>query len=198
MSISGHAIRISRPNGVTLVELLMVLAIMGVLLTLAAPTFADAIRNNRLTSQVNRMVFALTLGRSEAVKRAGPVTLCKSSTAAGCTPAAQWHEGWIAFADADRDQVYDPGDGESLLRIDEALIDGYSLRGSSAIADAVTFDANGTSQVQGTFVVCLGERIDHARLTGISLAGRIRKGTDLDGDRIPEDFDSTEITSCTP
>lgn len=185
-----------RQRGVTLIELIMVLVIMAVLLALAAPSFAEAIRDNRLASQANRIVYALNLARSEAVKRATPVTLCKSSSGTACTTTSQWEQGWILFSDPDGDQVY--GAGESLLRVDQALIAGYSLRGSTAVADAVTFHANGTSLMQGSFVLCLDNSTHAARLAGVTFAGRIRKGTDLDGDRIPEDVDGTEITSCAP
>ena len=185
-----------RQRGVTLIELIMVLVIMAVLLALAAPSFADTIRNNRLASQVNRVVYGLNLARSEAVKRATPVTLCKSSSGIACTTTSEWEQGWILFSDPDGDQVYDSD--ESLLRVDQALIAGYSLRGSAAVADAVTFHANGTSLMQGSFVLCLDNQLHAARLAGVTLAGRIRKGTDIDGDRIPEDVDGTEITSCAP
>ena len=57
---------------------------------------------------------ALHLARSEAIKRAMRVTLCKTSSAAAATPscdtAASWQQGWLVFVDGDTRGVVDGGD----------------------------------------------------------------------------------------
>lgn len=190
-----HAAR--RHLGFTLLELLMVITIMAALLALAAPSFVSVIRNNRLTAQVNQLVYSLTLARSEAVKRGAPVSMCKSSNGTACqTTGVNWENGWMVFSDLDRDGVYDAADGEELLQITQPLTEGYTLRGSTELVDRVTFDPLGVSRVQGTFMLCAGNRTDYARASGVNLAGRIRRGDDNDRDGIPERLDGSEITSC--
>jgi type IV fimbrial biogenesis protein FimT len=78
----------NKQHGFTLVELIMGLAIVAIVLTLGVPSFGDLIRNNRLTAQVNQVVSALTLARSEAIKRAALVDV---TTVSG---EANWKNGW--------------------------------------------------------------------------------------------------------
>ncbi len=84
-----------KPNtGFTLIELMMIVVIASILLTLAVPSFSEAIRNNRLTAQSNDLVTAINLARGEAVKRRSNVTACASSDQSSCN-SANWHGGWI-------------------------------------------------------------------------------------------------------
>lgn len=184
--------------GFTAIELVMVVLIAVLLLTLAAPEFIRVIRNNRLANQIAQVSYALNLARSEAVKRAVPVTMCKSSNGTGCeTSGVHWESGWIIFSDNDQDQVVDGGDGDTIVQITQALLTGFTLRGSTDLANAVTFLSNGSSAVQGTLVLCASNRTDWARTVTVNLAGRIRNGTDTDNDGTPTALDGTEITSCT-
>ena len=65
-----------RPQrAVTLVELLIAIAVVGVLLTLAAPSFRDFILLQRLKSVNAQLVTDLQFARSEAAARAAPVNV---------------------------------------------------------------------------------------------------------------------------
>ena len=184
--------------GFTAIELIMVVLIAALLLTLAAPEFITVTRNNRLTNQIAQVSYALNLARSEAVKRAIPVTMCKSSTGTDCeTSGVNWESGWIVFSDNDGDQTVDAGDGDTIVQLTQALLTGFTLRGSTDLANAVTFTSNGSSAVQGTMVLCASNRIDWARSVTVNLAGRIRSGADTDNDGTPEALNGSEITSCT-
>ena len=67
--------------GFTLLELMVVLAIAGVLMAIGIPAMGDFIRNCRITSAANDVMAALHFTRSEAIKRRMPVTLCTSANA---------------------------------------------------------------------------------------------------------------------
>ncbi|MEK6807274.1 MAG: GspH/FimT family pseudopilin [Pseudomonadota bacterium] len=87
-------------DGFSLLELMVVMAIAGILMAVAVPGFITTIRNNRLSSQTNEFIYALKFARTEALKRNIPVTVCRSSTQLACnTLSAGWEGGWIVFAE---------------------------------------------------------------------------------------------------
>ena len=56
-------------RGFTLLELMVTIAVLAILTTIAIPNFRDLVQNNRVTTQANELVSALTFARTEAVKR---------------------------------------------------------------------------------------------------------------------------------
>ena len=90
--------------GFTLTELMVTVGIGAIMLTLAAPSFQESIRNNRLTAQSNDLFTSLNLARSEAVKRRSIVSLCTSSDQASCTNS-NWSAGWIVRDETSGDVI---------------------------------------------------------------------------------------------
>ena len=80
--------RLARAAGFTLAEMLIVVAIMGLLAAIAAPSMSDMVRTQRLRTAAFDVFAALTLARSEAIKRNAAVTI----TPAGGT---DWARGWV-------------------------------------------------------------------------------------------------------
>lgn len=64
-------------RGFTLVELMVTVAVLGVLLAIAVPSFVDLIRQNRIATASNEILGIVQFARSEAIKRAG---LCAVSS----------------------------------------------------------------------------------------------------------------------
>ena len=93
-----------KPQGAfTLIEVLVVIAVVGVLASLAAPSFTPTIERWRVRQAVEDMTSTLYLARSEAVKRGGRITVIKNDlTSAGCpqaTTTQEWACGWRIFVD---------------------------------------------------------------------------------------------------
>ena len=116
------ALRNSR--GLTLVELMVTLAVLAILLSLAAPSFSSLLASTRMSSQTNEFMGALNLARSEAVRRVQPVSLRASDS-----DNYNYSKGWTVFPDAD-------GDGAALSGTSDA--DGKILREASALNGTVT------------------------------------------------------------
>jgi prepilin-type N-terminal cleavage/methylation domain-containing protein len=85
--------------GLTLVELLVTIAVLGVLLGIGIPAFGGLAQDNRLSTTTNRLVGALHLTRSEAVRRNARVTICSSADGEYCATEGGWEQGWIVFVD---------------------------------------------------------------------------------------------------
>lgn len=82
--------------GLSLVELLVTLAIAGILLALAAPTFADWVRNIKIRNQAESVLSGLQQARAEAVKSNRLVRFQLVSTMDnGCVQRASGTNLWV-------------------------------------------------------------------------------------------------------
>jgi len=158
------------PHGYTLIEMLVVLAIVGVAAGWALPGFRDLALNAARTQQVNAFLQAVYLARSEAIKRNGVVSLCPSPDGTDCAPGTDWHEGWIVFVNLDRDSPAVRDAGEDLLQAYPAWADG----GIDANRTTLSFRAFGQSGVTATVTFCDTRGSRSARAVIISQTGRPR------------------------
>ena len=85
--------------GLTLFELLVALAIVGVMTGLALPAFQGFVERNRATAAVNSMLGAIQSARYAAVMLRSAVTVCPAASDAACSPRDTWHLGTLIFAD---------------------------------------------------------------------------------------------------
>ncbi len=92
-----HPILHLHPNytrGFTLVELMVTVAVIGLLALAAVPAMTSMIRNSRLTGQTEELVASLQLARAEAIRRNARVTVCASTNGSTCASSTSWTE-WI-------------------------------------------------------------------------------------------------------
>ncbi len=67
-------------SGFTLIELMVALAVLGILLTVGLPSFQTMIVQQRLSSATNEVLSGIALTRSEAVKRNSNMRFCIRSS----------------------------------------------------------------------------------------------------------------------
>jgi type IV fimbrial biogenesis protein FimT len=111
-----------RSHGFTLMELMVSLAIAGIVLGIAAPSFTEFLRNNRLTNAANDFLSAAQVARTEAIKRQVAVAVCSSTNpqidAADCADNTTF-TGWIVFEDTNNNCLREPA--ETKLKGDGVL-----------------------------------------------------------------------------
>lgn len=187
-----------RPQrGVTLIELMITVAIVAILASLAAPSFRDSIVRNRLSSTITDVMTAINFARSESIKRGRTVTLCRSSNGTGCAADGGWEIGWIAFLDNDADGTVDVGPpADTVLKVWPALPGGYTLRPSAAFAADIRFNAQGFANNTGTFIACQGNALAGSRAVVVTTT-RPRLATS-GADTTPDTDAGANFTTCTP
>lgn len=124
----------NRNRGVTLIELMTAVAVIGVLIAVAIPSFRTFTNDSRTTATTNDLVTALNLARSEALRRASNVVVCASSDQATCGDADDWVSGWIVFADSNANYTLDAG-AETVLRAWPAAAGGFVMTARRAGTD---------------------------------------------------------------
>lgn len=164
-------------NGFSLIELMATVAIVAIVVAIGTPSFVGAIKNNRLTGQLNSLIGALSYARSEAAKQGqNSVTICGSNDSATCN-SDSWETGWIIFRDGDSNGAV--GAGEPILRISEALNGNNTLRTTGfATAGSISFNNLGMVNSIGSLVLCDDRGASDAKAIVINISGQSRVATD--------------------
>lgn len=184
---------LSRQRGVTLIELLTVVAIVAVLVAIGVPSFQQSIARNRMAAQSNEFLSTLNFARSEAIKRGHSVTLCPSSNGSACSDSG-WEIGWLAFADTNGNSAIDGS--ETVIRIWPALSPDFTLRPNANIASRIRYDSRGMARNTGHLLLCKSGQINGARAIVVVTA---RPRVSYSGDQTaPINDAGTSYTTCTP
>lgn len=159
-------------SGFTLIELMVVVAMLGLLMAFGLPAMDTYVKNDRLTTQINTLVGHLAYARSEAVLRRQQVALCPSNNMTDCVNIG-WDAGWIIYVDADGDSKFTAG--EEILRAKQQLSGNNTL--TSTFVDSYIYDKRGFSATAtGTFSLCDDRGVTNMKSISISNTGRVRQG----------------------
>jgi type IV fimbrial biogenesis protein FimT len=97
-----------------MIEVMVVVAIMGVLAAVAGPSFTPMIERWRVRQAVESLTSTIYYARSEAIKRGGRVAIQKlPNNTNGCTTASgtrDWDCGWFVCADTNDDNTCNTGE----------------------------------------------------------------------------------------
>ncbi|GGZ99570.1 hypothetical protein GCM10008090_05230 [Arenicella chitinivorans] len=154
MLIPHTRTRAIRLRGFTLLELMITVALVGVVTTIAVPSFGTLITNTRISTKASALHTALYQARTHAITHHEIVTVCAAADASmtECEPNRHanmnWRYGWILYADANGNNRLDSSD--QLIRTydgDDGVRVTFNQRGR------LRFFADGHARSAG-FYVC--------------------------------------------
>jgi type IV fimbrial biogenesis protein FimT len=178
----------NRQHGFTVVELLVTIAIVGILAAVAAPSFMRVVNTNRLAAQSNELLSAIQYARSEAVRTNARVTFCGSDSADAdgdddCSDGA--NPFWVVIGRA-------AGGGQEQLRLFEAkdpVQVSTDLERISFSADGLARDPDTNDLLVGEITVCLAtsKPAQNKRVLNIASGSRVVVSTPAeDGEGVCE------------
>lgn len=117
-------------RGFSLLELMVTVAVLAILASVAMPAFTSLINRDRMTSRANELVALFQYARSEAVRLNSRVVLCPSVDGASCS-GSDWNQLIVMV----------PRSGEVLQQFV-----GNTKAAASADVDDVAFSADGLAR----------------------------------------------------
>lgn len=182
-----------KQTGLSLIELITVVAIVGIMASIAVPNFGTMLRDSQLRGTFNTFAGVIATARTEAVNRSAPVTVCPSSNGTSCLTGndPDWSVGYLVHVDTNNNSIIE---ADEILRY-EPVPDDISI--STTFTNSITLVSRGRLRNEGTFVFCKGDHRESARALNLWVTGlgRLATDSDTDNDSIVEDLGGNNV-SC--
>jgi type IV fimbrial biogenesis protein FimT len=158
-----------RARGFTLVEMMVVTAVVAILAAAAIPAMRNFVQDERQFTQAQRLWMGLNLARSESRKQDVSISVCASTDGLTCSNSATgWAGGWIVLSNASATT-------KPAMTV-PALPSGTTLSEATPLA-VVTFYSNGMVAAPAAFTLCDKRGAANARSVEVTLAGRVSTST---------------------
>ncbi len=160
-------------SGFTLIELMMVCAVVGVMVVVSVPNMGAFIKNQRIKSQMFDFLNALNIARSEAVKRKTTVTICSSAdldSTPTCAASTNWATGYIIFEDPNNDGTF-TGGTDTVINLGNPLTGNNTFNSTGS---SVRYQTDGSTLGTTRFAICDNRTpaVDYGRQINITMVGR--------------------------
>ena len=171
--MSRHPLFTSRRSpdrGFTLLELLIVLAILGILFGIAIPSLKNAVARVQAGAARSAITATLFDAQRHATVLGREIVICPGD--AQCVGGADWSQGWLAFIDLDGNRLHGPG--EQIVRREAKLPAGVRLQGNIGRPRIVYQPNGGNAGANITFTLCDRRGPKDALALILSNGGRLR------------------------
>jgi type IV fimbrial biogenesis protein FimT len=181
-------------SGFTLLELMVVIATVGILAGMSMPDLGKMLQKNAGETLLNDLARTMSMARTSAVSHGQVVTLCRSADQKSCN--GEWHNGMVVFLDKDSDRIVDASD-EVLHITPPATMRGTLKLHSFPNKQYLLFTPAGVLNNQtGNFTWCPADNnAQEAQQLIFNITGRVRFAVDTDQDGFKEGADGAPL-SC--
>lgn len=145
--------RAHKSSGFTLIELIVVVALIAILATWAIPSFSQLAARNALDRQTDRLWQAISAMRLEAAQRRTTVHLCPTEDGAVCSN--NWQSRLILFVDPDDNGAFSESAGDTMIRQYPASNGDITITSTNKNADnGFSYEFDGFTTAWTTFELC--------------------------------------------
>lgn len=142
-----------KQSAFTLVELMVTIAILAIIATLAAPNLSQMLRNTKVNTSSGDILSFLQQSRTEALRLGKTVTVCGSSDGSSCLSANKrnWSTGLIATHSGSTTPIQKLTFDSSQLSIMAPETISFNSVGSTTAEHEITVTISGAN----TYYVCV-------------------------------------------
>ena len=128
----------AKTQGFTLIELMVVIALIAIIASLAAPDFQRMIARQKLNVTASDLLVSVMQARGEAIK---------NNRQAIVQPlvSTDWSRGWRVYVDMNNDKAYTEGTDTLITSVREAdsSVLQYQVARNPSVGNLIGFDASG-------------------------------------------------------
>lgn len=155
-----------------MIEVMITVAIVAILASLATPAFQTMLLNNRQSALKNAFINATNFARSTALTRNAKINICPFSALGSVNCGAAWSAGWIVLTAPTSGtptllQSYQTGPRDPVLT---------AIAFNEVVATSLIFDSRGLSTTQSNFIICDSRGSSYATSIQVLLTGFAQAG----------------------
>lgn len=162
----------NKQNGLTMFELLITIGIVGIVLTIALPSLASMIKENKLVNTMNTVTSITMFARGEAIKRGDQIIVCRTTNNKTCLATGS---NIIVVHDKNNDGAVSSTEDDvirSFTVIDAN--DGVNIFLQTFTQKSIVFSRFGAAKETGRIVICDNRGAGYAKASVLNMGGQLR------------------------